>query len=71
MAEEKKYHQQEPPFSVVNDDGEIDYWKAGEERDRRRALSLSYTERFRLMMRLMRIDIMLKNAKVTHKKFPG
>jgi hypothetical protein len=67
---EKEYKINDLPLSVVNDDGDIDYWKAGEERDRIESLKLSYTERFRIMMRLMRMDMMLRKAKVTHKKFP-
>ncbi len=70
MSESKKYQQDDLPPSAMNEDGSIDYWKAAEERDRREAMQLTYTERFRLMMRLMRIDMMLRNAKVTHKKFP-
>ena len=68
---EKEYKTNEGLPDVVNDDGSYDPWKAGEERDRLESLKLSHTERFRIMMRLMRIDMMLKKAKVTHKKFPG
>ncbi len=34
----------------------------------RRALKTSYTERFFVMTRLMKMDIMLRNAKITHQK---
>ncbi|RYG18129.1 MAG: hypothetical protein EOO07_09620 [Chitinophagaceae bacterium] len=44
-----------------------DYKKA-EEDLRRKALSTSYTERFHAMTRLMKMNILLKSAKVTHKK---
>ncbi len=55
--------------NVLNDDGgELDVWKAAERKEIMESLSLSYTERFRIMMRLMRIDNMLSRAKVTHKK---
>ncbi|RZL47060.1 MAG: hypothetical protein EOP00_13060 [Pedobacter sp.] len=33
-----------------------------------KALSSSYTERFHTMARLMKINIMLKSAKIIHKK---
>ena len=35
----------------------------------RNALKMSYTERFFVMTRLMKMDIMLRNAKITHKPF--
>jgi len=40
--------------------------------DRKLALlqQRSYTERFRIMMRLMRINVMLKRAVVHHKQLP-
>ena len=34
----------------------------------RKALSSSYTERFHAMARLMKLNIMLKSAKIVHKK---
>lgn len=56
---------------VLNDDGAIgDLWKAAERKNLQESLSLSFTERFRIMTRLMRIGIMLSRAKVTHKKMP-
>ena len=67
----KKYKQVEENANIVNDDGgAYNAWKAGEDRDREESLKLNHTERFKIMMRLMRMDMMLKNAKVTHKKFP-
>jgi hypothetical protein len=44
-----------------------DYKKA-EEDLLRKALSTSYTERFHVMARLMKMNIMLRSAKVIHKK---
>lgn len=36
----------------------------------RRALKRSHTERFEMMVRMIKIGIMLKSAKVTHQKDP-
>ncbi len=67
--ENKEFVERDGAFFIVNDDGaEVDSWKAGEEREIRRALNLTYTERFRLMMKLMRIGSMPSRAKITHKK---
>lgn len=46
----------------------VDYEKA-EMNLLRNALKMSYTERFFLMTRLMKMDVMLRNAKITHKPF--
>ncbi len=46
----------------------FDSWKAADERNIRESLRLSYTERFKIMLRLMRIGNMLSRAKITHKK---
>lgn len=45
----------------------VDYKKA-DENLLLKALSSSYTERFHTMSRLMKMNIMLKSAKVIHKK---
>ena len=58
MPEEKK---------AIVSDPQPDYEKA--ELDLlRAALNRTYTERFKMMTTLMKMSIMLKNAKVTHKK---
>jgi len=44
-----------------------DYQKA-EEDLLKKALSSSYTERFHTMARLMKLNLILKSAKVAHKK---
>ncbi|WAC40311.1 hypothetical protein [Pedobacter sp. SL55] len=44
-----------------------DYKKA-EEDLLRKALSSSYTERFHAMTRLMKLNMVLKSAKIIHKK---
>jgi len=63
-----KYTQPAFDGNVLNDDAaQLDLWKAAEERNLRESLKLSYTERFRIMTRLMRIGNMLSRAKVTHK----
>ena len=57
--------------NVLNDDGsKADVWKLAEEKNIRESLKLSHSERFRIMMRLMRIDNTLSRAKITHKKIP-
>ncbi len=43
-------------------------YKKAEEDLLRKALSSSYTERFHAMTRLMKLNMMLKSAKVVHKK---
>lgn len=45
-----------------------DYEKA-ENDSIRLALTRSYTERFFIMTRLMKMDMMLRNAKITHQPF--
>jgi hypothetical protein len=50
--------------------GNKDVWGLAEEKKIRAALQLSYSERFSIMMRLMRIDKMLSKAKITHHKTP-
>lgn len=49
------------------EESQTDYKKA-EEDLLRKALSTSYTERFHAMTRLMRLNMILKSAKIIHKK---
>jgi hypothetical protein len=53
---------------LPEDKGVEDVWEIAERKKIIEALNLSYTERFSIMMRLMRIDKMLSKAKITHKK---
>jgi hypothetical protein len=65
----KKYTQPAFDKNVLNNDTrQQNLWEAAEERNLREALKLSYTERFRIMTRLMRIGNMFSRAKITHKK---
>lgn len=47
-----------------------DDWKRAADRKLAEQQQRTYTERFRIMMRLMRISTMLKNAVVTHRQIP-
>jgi len=53
---------------LLEDKGVKDVWEIAERKKIIAALNLSYSERFSIMMRLMRIDKMLSKAKITHKK---
>ena len=53
---------------LPEDKGVKDVWEIAERKKIIAALNLSYSERFSIMMRLMRIDKMLSKAKITHKK---
>jgi hypothetical protein len=65
----EKSNPKQPVQSILQEDkADKDVWEIAEEKKIRAALSLSYSERFSIMMRLMRIDKMLSKAKITHKK---
>lgn len=68
MAKEYKPSDNNP--SIVNDDGPNTpwTWEPQEIAQLQDALKMTHTERFRLMMRLIRIGRMLSNAKITHQK---
>ena len=68
MSVEKNNTKQPVQPILQEDTGDKDVWEIAEENKIRSALSLSYSERFSIMMRLMRIDKMLSKAKITHKK---
>lgn len=56
---------------LPEDKGVEDVWEIAERKKIIAALNLSYSERFSIVMRLMRIDRMLSKAKITHKKQPN
>lgn len=64
----KEYLPEDEKLNILHDDGDDMLWKAAEEKRIKESIASSYTERFKIMMRLMRIDNMLSRAKVTHKK---
>lgn len=65
----EKYTQPTTDSNFLHDDAaQLDLWKAAEYRNLRESLKLSYTERFKIMTRLMRIGNMLSRAKITHSK---
>ncbi len=68
MSVEKNNTKQPVQSILPADAGDKDVWEIAEQKKIRAALSLSYSERFSIMMRLMRIDKMLSKAKITHKK---
>ncbi len=66
----KEYKQPEQNASILHDDGANTpwAWEPQEIAQLQDALKMTHTERFRLMIRLIRIGRMLSNAKVTHQK---
>lgn len=65
----EKNNTKQPIQSMLPEDKDIkDVWEIAERKKIIAALNLSYSERFSIMMRLMRIDKMLSKAKITHKK---
>jgi hypothetical protein len=68
MAKEYKPSEENP--SILHDDGPGTpwAWEPQEIAQLQEALKMTHTERFRLMTKLMRRGIMLKNAKITYQK---
>ena len=64
----RQYSSEEIKLHVVKEDDGDDFWNAQEERRLRESILSSYTDRFKIMMRLMRIGHMLSRAKIIHKK---
>lgn len=63
----KEYPINNQPINLAEEDLDALY-EAQDIRRLKEAILLSDTEKFRLFTRMMRINTMLKNAKVTHKK---
>lgn len=63
----KEYPINNQPVNLAEEDLDALY-EAQDIRRLKEAILLSDTEKFRLFTRMMRINTMLKNAKVTHKK---
>lgn len=63
----KEYPTNNQPINLAEEDLDALY-EAQDIRRLKEAILLSDTEKFRLFTRMMRINTMLKNAKVTHKK---
>jgi hypothetical protein len=68
MSSENNYGRSDEQLNELNEPG-ADYEKAITDLLRERVLR-SYTQRFEIMMQLIKTNIMLKNAKVIHKKYP-
>ena len=60
----KEFTEDDHKMNVMNDDAEA-YENLDTQR-RKAAILSSDTEKFKLFTKLMRISIMLKNAKITH-----
>lgn len=64
----KKYHTKEnEKLNTLNQ--EEAHYEVAEKARIRESILMSDTEKFHLFTKLMRIDRMLQNAKVTHQKF--
>jgi hypothetical protein len=69
MVANLEYYPKKGLPNIPHDDGDDNLmWKLAEDDNIKQSLLLSYTERFKIMMQLMRMDNMLSMAKVTHKK---
>jgi hypothetical protein len=66
--EQKEYYNTESSLNKMEEEN-ISYESLDIER-RKKAILSSDTEKFKMFSKLMRIGIMMKNAKVTHQKMP-
>ena len=64
--DKNEYPQNEATLNVLNDEAAA--YENLEIRRRKESILSSDTEKFKIFTKLMRIGIMMKNAKVTHKK---
>ena len=64
--DKKEYSQNEAALNIMNDEAAA--YENLETRRRIESILSSDTEKFKMFTKLMRIGIMMKNAKVTHQK---
>ncbi len=62
----KEYSENEAPLNIFNEEAAA--YENLEIKRRKESILTSDTEKFKMFTKLMRIGIMLKNAKVTHQK---
>lgn len=62
----KEYSENEVPLNIFNEEAAA--YENLEIKRRKESILTSDTEKFKMFTKLMRIGIMLKNAKVTHQK---
>ena len=62
----KEYSENEAPLNIFNEEAAA--YENLETRRRKESILSSDTEKFKMFTKLMRIGIMMKNAKVTHQK---
>ena len=68
MKKEYKRDNDDEPKNLLNEDEHVYGHSAAQEEARlRTAINRTDEEKFRLFTRMLRVNIMLKNAKVTHK----
>ena len=65
-SDSKEYKQTEAQVNILHEDSEA--YENLEITRRKQAILSTDSEKFKLFTKLMRISLMLRNAKVTHKK---
>jgi hypothetical protein len=56
--------------NIVSEEDMNAYYEKAEMDLLRKALKRTYAERFEMMTNLMKMDLMFRQAKITHKPFP-